>query len=102
MMPSLVWPVSGDGGGVSFRACIVAGHVGVSFGAVADGDVGGVGLAVAEVADLDGGAYGAGGDVVDEVIAVLDLVSADRGEDVVGLEAGLGSAAVDGVTWKRR
>ncbi len=45
---------------VSLSPC----EVGVGLGAVADGDVGGVLLAIAKVAEFDGGADLAGGDVV--------------------------------------
>ncbi len=36
----------------------------------------------------------AGGDVGDQVVAVLDLASVDRDDDVARLDAGLGRAAV--------
>jgi hypothetical protein len=56
----------------------------------------GVVFAGAQVADLDGRAYRPGGDVVDQIVAVLDLVACDGGEDVAGLDAGLGGSAVGG------
>ena len=79
------------------RGCVVvlliAGDVGVGFGAVADDDVGGLLFAVAEEAEFDRGAYVAGRDVGNEIVAVLDVASVDGDDDVAGLDAGLGRAA---------
>src|SRR5215469_12305069 len=56
---------------------VVSGEIGVGLGTITDGHVGGALLAVAEVTDLDGGAYLADGDVVDEVIAILNLATVE-------------------------
>ena len=66
--------------------------------AVADGDRGGLLLAVAQVAELDDAADLAGGDVFDQVVAVLDRAAVDGDDDVAGLEASLGGAG----RWGRR
>ena len=56
---------------------------------VADGDRGLHGLAVALVAETNGGAGPAGGDFVDQIVAVFDGAAVDGGDDVASLEAGL-------------
>ena len=85
-------------GAVSVVIAVVGGDVGGELGAVPDGDVGRLLLAVAEITELDGGSDVAGGDVVDEVVAILDGASVDGDDDVLGLETGLGGAATFGVT----
>ena len=64
VMPSLPSPASASAGAALSSAC--APIVGEQLGAVADDDVGGQRLAVADVAELDGGTDLAGGDVRDQ------------------------------------
>ena len=72
----------------------MTGEVGEDLVAIADGD-GGIGLlAIAHEAEANAGAGTAAGDVVDEVVAILDGAAIDGGDDVAGLHAGLvGGAA---------
>ena len=68
---------------------LLAGHFGEDLVAVADSD-GGVALfAVAHVAETNAGSGAAAGDVVDEVVAILDGSAIDGDDDVAGLDAGL-------------
>src|SRR5215472_13816317 len=73
--------------------------VGEDFIAVTDGDGGVLGLAVVQDADAYGGVGVAACDLIDEVVAVLDLAAVDGGDDVAGLEAGFigGAAGLNGL-----
>ena len=91
VMPSLFWPRLPPGCGGVF---VISSKLGVGLGAIADGDVGGLLFAVAEVAELDHGTHVTGRDVIDEVVAVLDVAAVDGDDDVTGLKACFGGAAV--------
>lgn len=70
----------------------VSDEIGISFSAIADDDVSNRLLSVADVAKFDGRADSTCGDIVDQIVAALDVASIDGDEDVAGLNAGLGCA----------
>src|SRR3981081_683241 len=59
---------------------LLARDVGVCFGAVADDDIRGVLFAIAQVTDLDSGTDVPSGDVVHEIVTILNIATIDRNE----------------------
>ena len=68
---------------------LLAGQFGKYLVAVANGDGSVARLAIAQETEANAGAGAAAGDVVDEVVAILDGAAIDGGDDVAGLDAAL-------------
>ena len=93
VMPSVAWPAS-DSCGAALSSLSPPPAISIGLCSIADGDVSGVLLAVAEVAEFDGRADFTGGDVGHEVVAVLDVAAIDGDDDIAGLKPSLAAPPV--------
>ncbi len=84
-MPSLLRPASPCSSGAAFACWLARSAKTLSRSPIGDGGV--VRLAVAQKAKADAGSGPAAGNLVDEVVAILDRTSIDGGDDVARLQA---------------